>query len=77
MNNFDNIAKALGENNSEKAVLFFEKLLNDLEILPPRNANANDLDTLTNSVNIKRLKNNPVKLDAIVIKKLYKEILEV
>ena len=77
MKHFDNIAKSLGKQNCEEAVLFFEHLLKDLDILPPENASADDLDILVNSVNAKRLKNNPIRLNVDIIKSLYKEILEV
>ena len=77
MKNFDEIANALGKQNSNEAVLYFEQLLKMLEIFPPRNINADNLDILTNSVNTQRLKNNPARLDKSTIKILYKEILEV
>ena len=77
MKNFDDIAKALGQQNYEEAVLFFEQLLHSLEILPPETANADDLDILVSSVNSKRLENNPVRLNMDIIKSLYIEILEV
>ena len=78
MNNFDGIAKAVGKQNCEEAVSFFEKLLRDLEISPPgKKARAGDLDILTNSVNVERLRNNPVPLNNHTIYELYKEILEV
>ena len=77
MKNFDDIAAAFGKRSSEEAILFFEQMLRDLEILPPENANAGDLDILVNSINTERLKNNPVRLNTDTIKSLYKEILEV
>jgi len=77
MKNHDDIAKALGKQNCEEAVAFFEQLLQSLEILPPKNACSDDLDILTSSVNTKRLRNNPVRLNRDTIKSLYKEILEV
>ena len=77
MGGFDDIAKALGKSNHEEAVSFFEGLLQSVEILPPKNVSVDDLDILTNSVNIQRLNNNPVRLDKDTIRDLYKEILEV
>jgi len=77
MKGFDDIAKALGKQSYEEAVSFFEQLLQSFEILPPKNVNDNDLDILTNSVNAQRLQNNPILLNEITIKDLYKEILEV
>ena len=77
MGNFENIANMFGKSNSEEAIMFFERMLNDLEILPTENATAADLDILVNSVNTQRLGNNPVRLDKDTIKILYKEILGV
>jgi alcohol dehydrogenase class IV len=77
MKNFDEIAEAFGKQKSEEAVLFFEQLLQMLEIFTPINVSSNDIDTLTNSVNLQRLHNNPVRLDKDTIKALYKKILEV
>ena len=77
MKNYDDIAKALGKQNYEEAVLFFEQLLQTLQILPPENANIDDLDILTNSVNTQRLDNNPVRLERNTIRALFKEILQI
>ena len=75
MNNYNDIAEALGKRNCEEAVSFFEQLLQTLQIMPPENVNPDDLDILTNSVNTQRLDNNPVRLERDTIKALYKEIL--
>ncbi len=77
MKNFGDIARALGQQNHEAAILFFEDMLKRLEILPPHNIQAADLDVLTHSVNAERLSNNPVPLSKDTIRNLYKEILEV
>jgi len=77
MGDHEDIAKALGKRSYSEAVLFLEELLQRLEILPPRHVSYDDLDTLANSVNIQRLRNNPTRLSALEIKALYKEILEV
>lgn len=77
MKNFDEIAIALGQQNHKDAISFFEKMLQRLEILPPQNVNAEDLEILTNSVNIERLNNNPVQFNKNIIKNLYKNILKV
>ncbi len=77
MKNFDEIAIALGQQNHKDAISFFEKMLQRLEILPPQNVNAEDLEILTNSVNIERLNNNPVQFNKNIIKNLYKKILKV
>ena len=77
MKDFEGIASALGKESSEDAILFFEELLQSLEIFPPPIVRIGDLDILTDSVNTQRLKNNPVILDRDTIKALYEEILEV
>ena len=77
MKGFDEIAWALGGQNCDEAVSIFEKLLGDLDITPPENASASDLDVLAGSVNLQRLSNNPVRLDTETIKDLYSQILEV
>ena len=75
MKNHNDIAKALGQQNYGEAILFFEQLLQTLNILPPENVHPDDLDILTHSVNTQRLENNPVLFDRDTIKALYKEIL--
>lgn len=77
MKDFNDIANALGTEHYEDAVAFFEEMLSDLEILPPQNIDASDLEILTQSVNLPRLNNNPVRLNKKAIKELYREILEI
>jgi alcohol dehydrogenase class IV len=75
MRNYNTIAEALGQKNCEEAVVFFEQMLQTLQILPPANVSPDDLDILTNSVNTQRLDNHPVSLERETIKALYQEIL--
>ena len=77
MGNFVDIAQALGKRDSNEAVMWFELLLKSMEIMPPENASADDLETLVNSVNAQRLGNNPLRLEKDAIKAIYKETLEV
>ncbi|MGI6174467.1 MAG: phosphonoacetaldehyde reductase [Christensenellales bacterium] len=77
MDAFDDIAHALGQQSHDDAISFFEELLKRLQILPPQDISADDLDVLTNSVNAQRLANNPIQLSKDAIKNLYEEILEV
>ena len=75
--NHDEIAKMFKVKNHEDAVILFENMLQKLEILPPENINADDLDILTEAVNIRRLKNNPVPLKKDTLRTLYKDILNI
>jgi len=77
MSKYDDIAWALGKKSYNEAILYFECLIQELEISPPVNACADDLSILTSSVNTQRLLNNPVRLDKETIRSLYKEILEI
>ncbi|NLZ55510.1 MAG: phosphonoacetaldehyde reductase [Clostridiaceae bacterium] len=77
MGNFDDIAHALGKRNHEEAISFFEDLLQKLEIRPPQDVNADDVEVLTDSVDPERLSNNPMQPDRETIRSLYKEILGV
>ena len=75
--NHDDIAKMFKVKRHEDAIILFESMLQRLEIFPPENINAGDLDILAEAVNIQRLSNNPVPLKKSNLKTLYKEILEV
>lgn len=70
---FDDIAKSLGGKNAEEGDLIFKNLLKELEISGPK-ATSEQLEILTSSVNVGRLKNNPVELDNNTLYKLYKSI---
>lgn len=75
-NVFENIAKALGHNTAHEAILFIRSLLSTMELEYPKTINRNnDLETLTQSVNLTRLKNNPVSLDQETLRNLYESIL--
>ena len=51
----------------------FEALLKKLEIAPPA-VRAEDIETLAASVNVQRLSNNPLPLDAAALRALYAEL---
>ncbi len=53
----------------------FMEILAKLELKTTGIINEKDLDVLVNSVNIERLKNNPVPLDQKTIKKIYEKLL--
>lgn len=70
---FDDIAKALGTENAEEAVCFFDALLQKLDISAPYIRNE-DLPVLGKSVNPVRLKNNPVALSEAELTGLYADL---
>ena len=51
----------------------FEALLKKLEIAPPA-VRAEDIETLAASVNVQRLSNNPLPLDAAALRALYADL---
>jgi len=75
--NHDDIAKMFKVKRHEDAIILFESMLQRLEILPPENVNADDLDILAEAVNIQRLSNNPVSLKKSNLRTLYKEVLNI
>lgn len=72
---FKKLAKLFGVNTIDQAIIQFEKLLISLDINAPKNKDYETIELLTNSVNITRLKNNPVKLSQDDLKYLYEKIL--
>jgi alcohol dehydrogenase class IV len=70
-----NLAAEMGSQDSHSAADKFEKILCGLNLQTPKINNENDFDILTKSVNLVRLKNNPVKLDSQTIGGLYRQIL--
>lgn len=74
---FFHIAAAFGLPDPLSAIHYFEDLLKELSITPPKETRASDLELLARSVNPLRLKNNPVPIDAAGAKELYRNILSV
>lgn len=71
---FMQISKTLGVENVESAIDRVEDILQKLEIEVP-NAKKEELEILVSSVNLIRLKNNPVRLNELSLKHLYERIL--
>jgi alcohol dehydrogenase class IV len=71
---FQNIAQALGCNGPSAAVAWFEMLLERLGIESPQAEGAQEVQALAESVNLTRLKNNPVHLDTEALLELYGKI---
>jgi hypothetical protein len=70
---FNDIAVSMGCSDATQAVARFKELLKELEIEGPK-ATKEELDLLTASVNVGRLKNNPVALSKEVLYDLYLKI---
>lgn len=71
---FQDISLCMGEVSPEDAIIEFHKMMKQMELNNPVRENMNELECLANSVNILRLKNNPVVLDEYAIKSLYNTI---
>lgn len=72
---FAELAKAFGCDNAKEAVDKFSDMLQRLELPAPEAKVDEQLEELVKSVNLTRLKNNPVLLDEVTLRDLYKEIL--
>ncbi len=74
---FEKIAHAMSANTVQEAINCFRVMMDEMQMLNPVSENrANDLNTLSTSVNPVRLKNNPIELDEETIKILYKTIIK-
>lgn len=71
---FDEIAKNLGQKSSNDAIKWFKDLMTELDMKLPETSERNDLDELVSSVNVTRLKNNPVEIDEEALRNLYSTI---
>ena len=73
---FEWLGQLMQCNSSYKGLMMFRALLSSLDLpeLPARELSA-VLETLVRSVNLDRLKNNPVPLDEVTLKNLYSKIL--
>ena len=70
---FRDIANAFGCNDAKDAVALFDDLLKELGFNNPK-ADEKDYEILSSSVNLVRLKNNPIGLDYESINSLYRQI---
>lgn len=73
-NIFDELATCFGKNSAAEGAKFFIDIIRKLDMEIPKITSEQTLNELAESVNPVRLKNNPVKLDADVIKELYRKI---
>lgn len=73
---FVELANVMGCPNAIAGAEKFTDILKGLDLRTPSLRCESDIDLLTGSVNLVRLKNNPVRLDAQAISTLYREIFE-
>lgn len=72
---FDELAATMGCRNKDEAGALFDNIINKLELSIP-NVSPRDYEVLRTSVNIERLKNNPISLSENEIDYLYHQILD-
>ena len=71
------ISKAMACENSEQAIVEFRQMMVDMDLKNPIAGNrVEELNVLSTSVNPVRLKNNPVALDTVTIKRIYNNLLQ-
>lgn len=72
---FVQIAEAMGEYTPQRAIEKYTKILMSLQLSVPKGTDE-DILSLTEAVNVQRLKNNPVALTKENIQGLYEEFLQ-
>lgn len=75
MNDFMDIANALGCKTIESAIQMFEDIYSELDLTDPTALSNDDIQILGNSVNVERLNNNPVSMSRIDIEQIYNRVL--
>lgn len=76
-NTFCDIAKSMGVNNVNQAIIKFRNMMSKMEMRNPISSNRDeDLSALTASVNPFRLKNNPIELNEQTLRYLYEVIVK-
>ncbi len=70
---FCDISKALGGKTAEEGAEIYKNLLSEIEIEGPK-AQPDEIEILAKSVNVGRLKNNPVELTYDTLYELYSKI---
>ncbi len=71
---FNEIAECMGADSVEEAVDRLQSLLEALDIKAPQLNSGDELDELVASVNLTRLKNNPVGLESEDLRQIYSHI---
>ena len=73
---FDDIAFALNTTSTGDAIVLFQELLRLYNMEKPRFKNDDELKELVNSVNIRRLSNNPIAIDKAGLRSIYKNVFQ-
>ena len=72
---FDLIAKSMGCANPVKAIELFRQMMKEMNLKNPEAGNKEEeLEILSTSINPVRLKNNPVRIEQNIAKKIYSYI---
>lgn len=71
---FSGLATALEANGPNEAILWFESLLDTLDIQAPIGLDGEKLQVLVESVNLERLQNSPVRLEKETFLSLYTRV---
>jgi len=74
-NTFEELNKIFNAKNSQDCIYKFREIYDKLNLSSPKLNNKTELKILADSVNLQRLKNNPITLDKEIIKKIYNNIL--
>lgn len=72
---FVELACALDTSDVKEAVDVYDMFLNSLELEMPNIVEESHINILKRSVNLVRLKNNPIELDEEILEELYRQIL--
>lgn len=72
---FVELACALDTSDAKEAVDIYDMFLNSLELEMPNIVEEAHINILKKSVNLVRLKNNPIELDEEILEELYRQIL--
>lgn len=71
---FNDIASAMGCATVQSAIVKFQKIVDVLGLTVPEMKEESDFEKLNTSINLDRLKNNPVNLDEEAINRIYHEV---
>lgn len=73
---FGEIAQAFNVESAKQVIGYLSQMQKELHMLPPSNMTEEEIELLVSSVNIERLKNNPVGLTGDDIRRIYQNMKE-